>query len=262
MAINFKDLKGLAIKAKDGEIGKVKDLLFDDRSWVIHYVVVDTGGWLSDKKVLISTLSFANLSDKRDGELNCNLSKKQIEDSPVLEAGEPISRQHESKLHAYYGWAPYWGIAKPLMYPYRDAPFTWIKGMNTHTHSQIEWTAIESEPNKAFNGHLRSLDEVNGYKIGTIDDKEFGEVSDVMIDINDWLIIDLILSSKKWMSGGKEFVCSPMFVKSLDERSKVIYLDQTKQDLLEGPDFDRSTYGEKYRKSLVHHYYNSTGTKI
>ncbi|HEX6102828.1 MAG TPA: PRC-barrel domain-containing protein, partial [Alphaproteobacteria bacterium] len=40
-------LRGYTIRATDGEIGTVDDLLFDDRSWIVRYVVVDTGGWLS-----------------------------------------------------------------------------------------------------------------------------------------------------------------------------------------------------------------------
>ena len=43
MLHNTKDLKNLAIQATDGEIGKVKDLYFDDDAWVLRYFVVETG---------------------------------------------------------------------------------------------------------------------------------------------------------------------------------------------------------------------------
>jgi len=54
MLRNTTDLEGYAIGATDGTIGHVKDFHFDDEAWVIHNLVVDTGTWLSSRKVLIS----------------------------------------------------------------------------------------------------------------------------------------------------------------------------------------------------------------
>jgi len=47
-------LYGDKLAASDGEIGQVKDFYFDDQNWVMRYLVVDTGSWLSGRKVLIS----------------------------------------------------------------------------------------------------------------------------------------------------------------------------------------------------------------
>ena len=47
MLRSMKDLEGYAIDAIDGTIGHVKDFYFDDEAWVIRYLVVDTGAWLS-----------------------------------------------------------------------------------------------------------------------------------------------------------------------------------------------------------------------
>lgn len=51
------DLEGYTIRATDGAIGKVEDFYFDDETWVIRYLVVDTGTWLSSRNVLISPIS-------------------------------------------------------------------------------------------------------------------------------------------------------------------------------------------------------------
>lgn len=50
MQKNIKDLKGNAIVATDGDIGKVDDFYFDDKSWTIRYLVADTGNWLLGRK--------------------------------------------------------------------------------------------------------------------------------------------------------------------------------------------------------------------
>ena len=55
-------LIGCPIAASDGRIGAVKDFLFDDRSWRIRWVEVDTGGWLPGRKVLIHPSAVSPLS--------------------------------------------------------------------------------------------------------------------------------------------------------------------------------------------------------
>lgn len=252
MATKFSTLKGQGIQAADGEIGKAKDLLFDDRTWRVRYVVVDTGDWLIGRKVLVSPSSFSLLPHEEDGPLKTELTKAQIEDCPPLDSNKPVSRQYESRLHKYYGLAPYWRLAGTIAYPYPDAPFSRFGGSYTLSHA--DWSIHEASRRDGFDGHLRSLNEVTGYKIGTKDDEEFGEVADAIIEGQDWLVIDLILNSHKWLPGGKEFVCSPMFVNKIDEFSKILYLEQTKQILLDSPNFDFDHYGEAYRTLLVHHY--------
>ncbi len=46
-------LTGYSIDANDGRIGSVTDLLFDDATWKIRWLVVDTGSWLTTRKVLV-----------------------------------------------------------------------------------------------------------------------------------------------------------------------------------------------------------------
>lgn len=260
MVLKFKEVKGRYLEASDGSIGSIKDVLFDDQSWKIRYFVIDTGNWLPGQKVLLNPKSFVGASDNIKDPIVINLTKQQIKDAPSLETDKPVSRQNESNLHSYYGWTPYWvGVAGPLAYPYPDASFGSLKGSYTLAHAQ--WSTLERNRQERFDGHLRSLDEICGYKISTNDEKEFGEISDALIEANDWLVIDLVLNSRKWLPGGKEFVCSPMFVNDIDEKSKLLHLDQKKQTLIDGPDFNFETYGSTFRKQLVRHYYESSASK-
>jgi hypothetical protein len=43
------DLEGYPIEATNGAIGQVTDFLFDDEAWVVRYLVVQTGEWLSNR---------------------------------------------------------------------------------------------------------------------------------------------------------------------------------------------------------------------
>ena len=40
--------------ASDGPIGTVENFVFDDESWAIRYMIVDTCKWLPGKHVLLS----------------------------------------------------------------------------------------------------------------------------------------------------------------------------------------------------------------
>ncbi len=44
---------GLHIQARDGDIGHVIDFIFEDLTWQISHVAVDTHNWIGGKKVLI-----------------------------------------------------------------------------------------------------------------------------------------------------------------------------------------------------------------
>jgi len=44
-----------AVEATDGPIGIVSDFLFDDLHWKVRWLVVDTGKWLTGRKVIVPT---------------------------------------------------------------------------------------------------------------------------------------------------------------------------------------------------------------
>ena len=121
MQNSTKDLKGNTIVATDGDIGKVDDFYFDDKSWTIRYLVADTGNWLVGRKVLLSPIAIGK-ADFSSGRFNVTLTKKQVEDSPSIDTDKPVSRQHEISYHDYYGYPYYWtGSELWGMYPLPNA---------------------------------------------------------------------------------------------------------------------------------------------
>ena len=49
-----KKVTGYHIHATDGEVGHVNNFIFDDQTWQIAYLLVDTHNWIGGKKVLIT----------------------------------------------------------------------------------------------------------------------------------------------------------------------------------------------------------------
>src|SRR3546814_4035936 len=47
------EITGYDIQATDDAIGSVDDLLVDDETWAVRWLVVDTGSWLPGRKVLL-----------------------------------------------------------------------------------------------------------------------------------------------------------------------------------------------------------------
>ncbi len=47
MLSSVKLLNNYKLNSLDGEIGKVKDLYFDDQYWTIRYLIVDTGSGIT-----------------------------------------------------------------------------------------------------------------------------------------------------------------------------------------------------------------------
>lgn len=101
------DLTGYDVKARDGDVGYVEDLIFDDNAWLIRYLVVDVGSWLSDRRVLMAR-EWTGEIDWDSGSVQLGLTKGQIEQAPEFAPEAPVNRQYEHRLYDFYGQPKYW----------------------------------------------------------------------------------------------------------------------------------------------------------
>jgi uncharacterized protein YrrD len=228
MLRSIKQLYGDSLRAADGEIGHIKDFYFDDRSWVIRYVVADTGTWLSGRLVLLSPHVFSNFDI--DGVCRTvNLTRHRIESSPSFDTHKPISRQYEEEYYQYYGWPYYWqgdglwgGSGFPTMEP-----------------------SAEDRPDEPFGGgaslpqsadaHLRSTQALAGYHIQT-KDGEIGHVIDFIVDHKTWAICHLVVETGHWFSG-KEIVVSPKHIDRISYEESKVFVNVTKEAIQAAPEY-------------------------
>jgi sporulation protein YlmC with PRC-barrel domain len=92
------DIRGAAIYGRNDEkLGKIDDVIFDHSTGAIKYVVVDTGGWFSNKKFLVPPHRLHSSAD-HDGDFTVNVDKQQIESFPPY---------NESDLQSQEKWQDY-----------------------------------------------------------------------------------------------------------------------------------------------------------
>jgi hypothetical protein len=102
-----KDLTGHHIVATDGEIGHVTDVVIDDVSWGIRYLVIDTRSWWAGKSVLISPQWIDHIS-WNDAQVSVSLSRGIIKGAPEIPIDGRMTRDFESSMHAYYAMNGCW----------------------------------------------------------------------------------------------------------------------------------------------------------
>ncbi len=107
MERTINSLSGFRMEATDGEIGKVEEFYFDDETWTVRYLILQTESWLSGRKVLISPVALIKGLSK-PGVFTVDRTRDQIRESPDIDTEKPVSRQQEIELYGHYSWKGYW----------------------------------------------------------------------------------------------------------------------------------------------------------
>lgn len=232
MLRSVKELYGYTLGAVDGEIGRVKGFYFDDKDWVIRYLVADTGSWMLGHKVLISPYALGSIYPG-GRVLQVRLTREKIEESPSIETELPVARQHELAYYRYYNWPTYW-----------DGPGLWGQSpvpLSTPDF-EAEEEAAESAPEvMKGDSHLRSTLELTGYHIQAID-AEVGHVEDFLIEDTNWAIKSLVVTTGHWWSG-KNVLVAPQMIERVSWDDAKVFVDLTKAELEEEPEYEHTVPG-------------------
>jgi len=249
MLIEASDLKGFKITATDGSIGTVTDFLFDDESWTLRWIVVETGTWLSGRKVLlpVSVLGHPDI-DARSFPVRLTMAK--VKDSPAIDTNEPVSRQHEERMYGYYSMSPYWGNGF-----YMGGYGGWSVGMSgTHyADARRRQDELSAERHRDDDLHLRSIDTVTGYNLQATDGS-IGHIDGFLIDDTDWTIHFLTVDTKNWWPG-KHVLISPRSAQDIQWAEDLVNLDIDRQTVMDSPAYDPSVpVDAAFEARMARHY--------
>ncbi|HZM06170.1 MAG TPA: PRC-barrel domain-containing protein [Candidatus Saccharimonadales bacterium] len=231
MLRSIKKFVGHKLGAKDGHIGHVKDIYFDDQDWAVRYIVADTGAWLPGRLVLLAPHALGpwNAQEKL---LPIHLTRHQIENSPPADLHKPVSRQYEEEYYRYYNWPFYWQGG--ALWGVSDFPMAPLVNM----------PPVSPPPGKRRRGtnadaHLRSAETLMGYQIQGSGQEAFGHVADFLMDDETWGIDHVVLDMGSWLSG-KKVLLSPFEIEKISWSDSKVFIDSTKSALEKAPAYESS----------------------
>lgn len=220
----LKRLLGGPVLALDGDVGTIKDFYFDDDTWTVRYVVVDTGKWLSGRLVLIPLWAL-HAPDWDQARIPVRLTRAQVQRSPDIDTHRPVSRQAEATSLSYYGYPFYWG--GPALWGALPAP-----GLGAGVPPQPMPPAPPDADMRET--HLRSCREVTGYHIRARDG-EIGHVDDFVIDADTWGIQHLLIDTSNWI-GGRSVLLSPTSVQRVSWAERIAEVSMSKESVARSPE--------------------------
>lgn len=254
MLRRFGSLKGYAIAATDGELGSFVEFYFDDTSWTVRHLVVDTGTWLTGRQVLLSPRSITG-TDPSGRRLLSNLTRAQVERSPGAESERTVSLQRDLELTGYYGYPSYWGG------PYRWGATPYPAGFDldvppagaasTSAEPRSREASLRTDP------HLRSASAVMGYGIEATDG-ELGHVEDYLIDEESWAIRYLIVDPRNWWPNSHVLVAVDWLTGVSWERGTVA-VEMTREAVRNAPEWRPETAIDRDWEMRLHQHHRRTG---
>ena len=221
MLINLEQLRARQVHANDGDIGKIKDIIFDDEHWTVRFFVLDTHPWMPlSKKVLISPISILKIEENSD-DIILAMSKQMVEDSPKVEDQETVSREFELRYFDHFGYSYYWLGSHPWGdYTYPSA----LTNQNMIVTNELKQNDIEKT------NHLREVSEVSHYNLHASDGDK-GHVHDFIWDSKGWSLKYLVVDTSNWFIGGKRVLVPCDKIDSISWEKKTVECKLSKEEI-------------------------------
>jgi len=262
MLRDVKSMISFTLAATDGGVGHVSDFYFDDEAWVIRYLVVETGTWLSDRKVLISPMAIGEPNWKFET-FPARLTREQVRNSPDFDTDQPVSRRHELEYSRFYGYPNYWGgsgLWGAAYYPGAMLTSSDYAGSGADylaVQVENERRAREAEHGDHDDPHLRSCTAVTGYHISAVDG-EIGHLQGLLVDEESWAIRYLIVNTSNWWLGHRVLV-APRWISEVSWAERRITTDLTRQAIQASPPYDPAHLPDRAQETQVHEHYGRHG---
>jgi hypothetical protein len=241
MLRSMKELEGYTIRATDGDIGQLNDIYFEDDRWVVRYLVVETGSWLSSRKVLISPIAIGR-PNWTDRVLHVSITRDQVKNSPDIDTDKPVSRQQEMRLHGYYGYPYYWGGSGLWglgSYPgmmLSTGGYSGVDGGYVAEQAGQDRMPRELALHQHEDLHLRSGNAVIKYHIEA-GDGGIGHVDGLLLDEDTWAVRYLIVDTSNWWLGHQVLI-APQWIQSVSWAERRVSVNLTRQAVKDAPPYD------------------------
>jgi sporulation protein YlmC with PRC-barrel domain len=262
MLHSMKDLEGFAIRATDGTVGHVKDFYFDDKSWAVRYLVVETGSWLSSRKVLISPIAVDH-PDWGGRVMPVSITREQVKNSPDIDTDKPVSRQHEMQYLGYYGYPYYWagnGLWGEGAYPGMLLMGLGEGGSDAaYRHAQAEDSRANTADEERRNAdpHLRSCNALMTYHVEA-SDGGIGHVQGLLLDDDTWAIRYFVVDTSNWWLGHQVLV-APRWIHDISWADSTVSVNLTQQAVKDAPPYNSAVPLHRDQEMGLHRHHGRAG---
>ncbi|HEX2935839.1 MAG TPA: PRC-barrel domain-containing protein [Bacteroidales bacterium] len=249
MKYSVKDLLGYNIEAMDGTKANVKDILFDEETWIVRYLEADFGNVFNSKRILIPRALLKNSNIGSDT-FFVDISKNDLERYPSPEDELTVSRRYEEELHRFYGIDNYWAMS----YPYPGAGVTGGMGMNDVVSPRATRVPSVLVDESDLGTSLHSFNEVKGYNIQAVDG-ELGHIEDMIIDDVDWQIGYFVVDTSNWLPWSKKVILDISQIDDISFARKLASVNLHTETIKNAPEYDSSKPIDSQYEASHHDYY-------
>ncbi len=207
MLLVARHLHGASVVASDGVAGKVYELLFDDQSWEVRNLVVETGGWWQSRDVLLSP-AMIDHHDATQRRLVIRATRRELRELPLASTFLPVARRRLLEASQIIAWEAYWTKAVDL-------------SAQTPGHP-----------------HLRSTRILPGLRVVASDGK-IGHLADFLVDDQTWSIRYVGIDTRNWWPG-RHVLIEPMWIESIDWDSHRVQVSMPRERIEHSPSYDPS----------------------
>jgi uncharacterized protein YrrD len=232
-------LRSYDLRSTEGVLGRIEDFYFDERFWAVRYLVVESDGWLVQRRALVSPRAVIAV-DIHSDTIATKLTKAQIAASPAPDEHAPVSRQFEIAYNEFYEYSPYW-----------IGPLAW----GAHSAPRPPEDAAPLEERESWDSHLYSARDLTGftrYRVAA-KDGHVGHVADLILSDGDWVIRYLVVNTRGWLPG-KHVLVPPQWTK-VSWEDATLTLELSREAIKSAPAYEEGVLIDRdYEAKLFAHY--------
>jgi sporulation protein YlmC with PRC-barrel domain len=247
-----KEFQGDAICARDGDLGKVRTLYFDEEEWRIYSMVVETGAWFAGRHLLIPSDVLGDL-DQEHQRLTVELTQEDIRNSPEAPKHQASFMEDSRVIQRYSGCNVYWSSDPCVLQSVASPPASIPIPAAPLTGAALTGAALELADRQSRGAPLHSTRDLMGYAIQATDG-EIGHVEDVVIDTATWHIRYLVVDTQNgWPT--KKILISPRWIHQVHWDTLQVAVELRRDRIKKSPEFDASAPPDRdYEVRLFDHY--------
>lgn len=235
-------IEKFSLKAQDGEMGKAKDLYFNEQTYTVRYLTVESKKWFPDQIIYLSPSAIDHI-DFEKNVIKVNNTKDELREVAGVKHESEMNHQREQELTTSMNWNQYW--VGDEVWGRHATPL--------NSTSDVKPSSVVTDRTD----HLRSVNHMKGvfnHANVIAEDGDMGYVADVIIEKETWRIRYFVINCGKWSTHQLTLI-SPDWITSANWTKDEFYVDMTLEGIEKGPLYQkRKPITRDFEERMYHNY--------